>query len=60
MATKFSREKDEQLVFDDFLFICIQLHMLTGVFSSLDPRRTGQIDLTYDQFVNTVFDVNTQ
>ena len=48
-----------QIVFDDFLFICLMLHMLTGVFSSKDTRRAGEIDLPYDQFVETVFDVNT-
>jgi hypothetical protein len=60
LAGKFEKKDEAQgIAFDDFLFICINLHMMTGVFSNLDKGRTGEISLSYDQFVDTVFDVST-
>ncbi|XP_018430055.1 PREDICTED: programmed cell death protein 6 isoform X2 [Nanorana parkeri] len=57
LIRKFDRQKKAQIAFDDFIQCCTVLQRLTDVFRRYDTDQDGWIQISYEQYLNMVFNV---
>ncbi|KAL3316947.1 Programmed cell death protein 6 [Cichlidogyrus casuarinus] len=55
LIKRFDRTRSSKIAFDDFIFACICLQMLTGSFAPLDAAKNGTATLTFEQFLTAAF-----
>lgn len=53
LTMKMDRTKTEHLLFDDYITLCMTLHILTAAFRQRDPANTGVIQAGYEDFLIT-------
>lgn len=59
IGVKFNLVGNRGIKFDDFMYICILLNIITGMFAKMDYKRENEIELDYEQFINIVMDVTS-
>ena len=55
LMKKFGDPSGQSIIFDNFLLLCVTLQGATSAFSAFDVERKGEIKISYEQFLNTIF-----
>lgn len=59
IGVKYNLVGDRGINFDDFIYVILMITLITRIFSSLDYKRENEIDLNYEQFLNTYMDITS-
>lgn len=59
IGNKFELVDNRGIKFDDFMYVCILLNIVTGMFAKMDYKHENEVDLNYEQFINIVMDVTS-
>jgi len=51
-------DRDGHITFDDFIQLCVQLQTLTNAFRQHDTDMDGWINISYEQFLTMVMNIN--
>jgi hypothetical protein len=54
LVTKFDRSSAKKIFFDDFIQVCVTLHILTEAFRKEDKDLDGTVTISYEQFLSMV------
>ncbi|CAH8578772.1 unnamed protein product [Schistosoma guineensis] len=57
MVRRFGHNRRESISFDDFIYACVCLQILTGAFRRYDYRMIGQAQFSFEQFLTAAFSV---
>lgn len=60
LMRRFDRTGTGHVRFDDFIQLCVVVRMLTNSFQKFDHSRTGNIEVTYEQFLSMVISVKVR
>lgn len=57
LVRRFDRTRRGQIAFDDFIYACVCLQMLTNAFRPLDRQNTGKAMMSFEQFLMAAFTI---
>ncbi|CAH8295385.1 unnamed protein product [Schistosoma turkestanicum] len=57
MISRFDRNRRGSIAFDDFIYACVCLQMLTGAFRQRDYQMIGLAQFSFEQFLTAAFSV---
>lgn len=57
LMKRYDRDQKGYITFDDFIQLCVQLQTLTDAFRRHDTQQTGQVNMSYEQFLGLVLSI---
>ncbi|CAH8606276.1 unnamed protein product [Schistosoma margrebowiei] len=57
MIGRFDRNKQGQIAFDDFIFACVCLQILTNSFRRYDINRNGYAQFSFEEFLSSAMSI---
>ena len=55
LMQRFDRSGQKEILFDDFIKLCLILHGLTDSFRGKDVHQNGQVNISFEDFLQMVF-----